>query len=140
MKLDPFGEALAALAHESWSGWMRYLFDKARKVTEPDGRIAAVIPADSCDRWLRQMMTDYAELPEEEKESDRKEAAKMLEVVRAHLKPLLTSAGGEGKCRGCGETIFWFHHKNKTKSPYTSAGTNHFIDCPEAARFKKKAT
>lgn len=50
-------EALAAYAHEAWSGWMRYLFSKC----EPDLLSAgAVIPRREVERWRRQMATPYA--------------------------------------------------------------------------------
>ena len=70
-------EALAALAHEQWSGWMRYLFSK----TTEDVSGGAVIPRSLVERWRRQMSTPYDALPEEEKDSDRKEAARVLEVL-----------------------------------------------------------
>ena len=40
-----------------------------------------VIPAKSVRRWARQMNTPYSELSEAEKESDRKEADKFLELL-----------------------------------------------------------
>lgn len=69
-------EALANLAHEQWSGWMEYLFEKSTKNT--DGTVT--IPKWAVDRWKKQMTTPYAELTEEEKESDRVEARKMLSL------------------------------------------------------------
>lgn len=71
-------ERLAALAHAQWSGWMEYLFDKCQM--NEDG--TATIPAWAVERWQRQMRTPYAELPEDEKESDRAEADKVLEVLQ----------------------------------------------------------
>ena len=82
-------EALAAYAHEAWSGWMKYLFSKTerlngRAVVEGGYvRDGAVIPLGSVERWKRQMNTPYADLPESEKESDRAEADKMLAIVEA---------------------------------------------------------
>lgn len=73
-------EALAAQAHESWSGWMRYLFSKC----DMSGSSGAFIPGWAVERWQRQMNTPYAELPEEEKESDRKEADEYLALIQAH--------------------------------------------------------
>lgn len=69
-------EALAAYAHEAWSGWMKYLFRK----TEQSG-FGMVIPQWAVERWARQMNTPYAELPESEKESDRVEADRMLNIM-----------------------------------------------------------
>jgi hypothetical protein len=70
-------EQLADYAHEAWSGWMRYLFEKSQ--TNPDGSVT--IPATLVARWQRQMNSPYGSLPENEKESDRAEADKMLAIV-----------------------------------------------------------
>jgi hypothetical protein len=74
---DDIREQLAALAHEQWSGWMLYLFQKSDD--GPNGSV--VIPAELVSRWLRQMTATYAELPENEKDSDRDEADKMLAII-----------------------------------------------------------
>ena len=72
-------ELLAAYAHdEAWSGWMRYVFDKS--TFNADGSVT--IPTWAVERWGRQIATPYRELPEDEKESDRKEADRMLTIVR----------------------------------------------------------
>jgi len=63
-------EKLAEQSHISWSGWMKYLFEKS--INNDDGTIT--IPKLSVDRWKRQMNTLYHELSEQEKESDRVEA------------------------------------------------------------------
>lgn len=53
---------------------------------------------------------------------------------------LLRAIAGEPvKCRGCEAAIYWVTHKNGKRTPYTAAGLNHFIDCPAAAQFGKKA-
>lgn len=71
-------EALAAYAHEAWAGWMRYMFRFA--TVNLDG--TATLNADEVDRWYRQMNTVYADLPENEKASDRSEASKILAAIR----------------------------------------------------------
>jgi hypothetical protein len=85
-------EALAAYAHEAWSGWMKYMFGKSSR-----GRTSGhvVIPADLVARWERQMTTPYADLPESEKESDRVEADKMLAIIRPT----------RFTCSGCGGSL-----------------------------------
>jgi len=70
-------EQVADYAHEAWAGWMRYLFEKSAR--QDDGTV--VIPAALVDRWTRQMHTPYAELPESEKASDRKEARKIIYII-----------------------------------------------------------
>lgn len=74
-------EQLAALAHERWSGWMRYQFEKCL----PDKDSYHVIPHGLAERWKRQAGTPYADLPENEKEFDRQEADRMLAIVDAAL-------------------------------------------------------
>ena len=75
---DAVREGLAAYAHEAWAGWMQYLFEKSQ--ANADGTVT--IPAPLVDRWLRQMTTPYASLPEAEKASDRIEADKMLLIMQ----------------------------------------------------------
>jgi len=64
-------EELAKYAHEVWSGWMKHMIPK---IEQEDNQ-------DWLDRWTRQMETSYDDLSEEEKESDRKEADKILAIV-----------------------------------------------------------
>ena len=79
MEPEPI-EELAGYAHKVWSGWMQYLFSKSEHLVNG----AVIIPADLVERWVRQSSTPYEELPENEKESDREEALKMMEIVREH--------------------------------------------------------
>lgn len=71
-------EKLASLSHDQWSGWMRWLFDKS--IRNPDG--SWTIPPSWSARWWNQMHTPYDSLSEEEKESDRKEADRVLECLK----------------------------------------------------------
>lgn len=71
-------EALAAVEHERWSGWMRYLFSHCAQ--EFDRKI---IPRWACERWTIQSCTPYSNLTEKEKESDRVEARKTIAALRA---------------------------------------------------------
>lgn len=69
-------EALAELAHEQWAGWMRYLFRFG--MNQNSGTF--VMDAEYVERWTRQMNTQYEDLPESEKNSDRAEADRTLGV------------------------------------------------------------
>jgi hypothetical protein len=69
-------ERLAAYAHNAWAGWMQYLYENSIQI---DGVV--VIPRGLALRWKRQMETDYFDLPENEKDSDRKEAKMILEII-----------------------------------------------------------
>lgn len=70
-------EKLAALAHKRWSGWMRHLFNQCD--FNEDGTVT--IPAALVLRWLEQMSTEYSNLPESEKESDRREADEIMDIL-----------------------------------------------------------
>jgi hypothetical protein len=77
-------EFLADNAHESWSGWMRYLFE----ISEFNDDGSVTIPKEYVSRWRRQLNTPYEFLPEEEKKSDRQEAWKIISKVSEHFKRL----------------------------------------------------
>ncbi len=76
---EPLREALAAYAHDAWSGWMNYQLSKG--YVGADGMFR--LDMDKYERWKRQKNTPYAELPESEKESDRKEADVIISLVAA---------------------------------------------------------
>jgi hypothetical protein len=79
--MEDLREKLAALEHESWSGWMVFIFSKGRLLdTGPDTGGFLIAPT-SAVRWQRQMNTPYADLTESEKESDRKEADRVIALL-----------------------------------------------------------
>ena len=86
MSENDLREKLAALAHEQWSGWMKYLFRQCREGIYFDesgvAEAAVVIPHAAVERWKRQMNTPYADLPLEEKLSDREEADRVLALLK----------------------------------------------------------
>ena len=75
--LDKKMEELSDYAHSAWAGWMKYLFEKSTKNT--DGSVT--IPSELVERWERQVNTEYDFLSELEKDSDRKEAIRMLNIM-----------------------------------------------------------
>lgn len=75
-------EELAAVEHDRWSHWQRYMHDKGQ-ATEDGGLL---IPAELVGRWSVQMNTPYAELSEQEKESDRDQVRRYLPTIVAALK------------------------------------------------------
>lgn len=78
-------ERLAGYAHNAWAGWMRYLFSKCAPLDWHSALVGMLaIPPESVERWTRQMNTEYADLPEHEKESDRKEATEILKVMELY--------------------------------------------------------
>lgn len=79
MKNNDIIEKLADYEHDRWSRWQKYLFSKC--IVNKDGTLT--IPKEFVDRWTRQMNTNYANLSEEEKDSDRKEAIRILKIINA---------------------------------------------------------
>jgi len=71
-------EALADYAHSAWSGWMKYMFSKSTVNNDS----SVTIPKELVKRWTRQMNTEYINLPENEKTSDRKEAKEIISILK----------------------------------------------------------
>lgn len=70
-------EDLAHMEHERWSHWQKYMHAKGRQ--QSDGSL--LIPADLVAQWNRQIAKSYAELSEDEKESDRDQVRKYLPTI-----------------------------------------------------------
>ena len=81
MTEDELREALAEYAHDAWSRWMQHLFGRGEDIDHFMPRAHAIYGPD-VDRWKRQMVTDYLDLSEQGKESDRKEADIILEILK----------------------------------------------------------
>lgn len=82
----------AEIAHSQWSGWMQYLFGKC--TVNDDGTVT--MPKWAVDRWTRQMNTEYADLPEEEKASDREEAQRYINWLTPEAAEAALEAAKEG--------------------------------------------
>ena len=67
-------ERLAEICHKQWAGWMIYLISKCTHTPANE----MIIPEWAVERWKRQIATNYKDLTEDEKISDRIEADKFL--------------------------------------------------------------
>jgi hypothetical protein len=70
-------EKLAAIQHEIWRHWMRYLFSCCNKLDNGD----YIIPKEKANHWKRQIGLKYFRLTEKEKESDRSQAHKIWKFL-----------------------------------------------------------
>lgn len=70
-------EQLAAIEHERWAHWQRFMHGKGER--RPDGSL--VLPADLVAQWERLIETPYAQLTDKERESDREQVRRYLPVV-----------------------------------------------------------
>jgi hypothetical protein len=68
-------ERLAAMEHEQWAHWTRYMLDN--------------LTPENIARWKRQIETPYQELSEREKESDRVWARKVLVAIEWLQEPYI---------------------------------------------------
>jgi hypothetical protein len=77
--LETLIEELAAIEHRRWSHWQAFMHAQGHR--HPDGSL--VLPPDLVKKWDRQVATDYAELSEVEKESDREQVRRYLPLIAA---------------------------------------------------------
>lgn len=83
-------ERLAAIEHERWSHWQRYLHSKG--VRQPDGSL--LLSALLVARWEKQIETRYADLSDKEKDSDREHVRKYLPLIESALTDRFDADGG----------------------------------------------
>jgi len=70
-------EKLAAIEHERWSDWMRYQFTLCKE--NKDGSLT--IPLKLVERWKAQIDTNYTDLSEREKDSDREQVDRYWDLL-----------------------------------------------------------
>jgi len=63
-------EILANVEHQQWAHWTKYMLDN---LTE-----------ENITRWKKQIETDYSELTEKEKDSDRVWADRVMKTITIH--------------------------------------------------------
>lgn len=85
--MDKLKELLAENAHKRWSNWMKYLFFNTYPLKGQFDKETGdlVIPKYYVDRWKRQLETEYEDLSEKEKNSDRKEADKIMCILKEYF-------------------------------------------------------
>jgi hypothetical protein len=81
MPFESLVEELAALEHQRWAHWQKYVHDRGQR--QPDGSI--VLPSDLVAHWERQINTQYADLTTEEKDSDREQVKKYRPLLERWL-------------------------------------------------------
>jgi len=116
-------ENLAALAHEQWSGWMEYLFEKSFK--NEDGTVT--MPKWAVDRWSRQMKTSYKDLSLQEQDSDRIEADKFLKVLDGENNP--TDILGTNKIATAVDILRTEFQKGQSPGSYYDSWVSNIACC-----------
>ncbi len=76
---DPELERMADEVHQVWCGWMEYMFKQGSLMSDNTSWVMRDLPR---LRWMRQMITPYAQLSEDEKRSDREIARRYLAIAK----------------------------------------------------------
>lgn len=75
---------LAAIEHQRWADWQRWLHDQCAKL--PTGEL--VIPQPLVERWERQIATPYEGLSEMEQRSDMRQVDRYWPLIMAIMAAL----------------------------------------------------
>lgn len=81
---DKLREQLAAIEHERWADWQKYVHGKG-KARVVDGEAVWCLPMSSVRHWNRQIATPYAELSEREKQSDREQVDRYWHLIEEYV-------------------------------------------------------
>ncbi len=79
MKNKELKEKLAAIEHERWADWQKYLH--SRGIEDKSGEGYLCIPMGLVKHWERQIATKYEDLTEEEKDSDREQVDRYWDLI-----------------------------------------------------------
>jgi hypothetical protein len=102
--MDDKREELAALEHQQWAHWTRYMLKTLEPLLSPNLRWHPDFRGNAeaaLERWLRQINTPYADLTEEEKDADREWADKVLNLF-AEVEQLYRRIS---TCKFCGGQV-----------------------------------
>lgn len=72
---------LAAIEHQRWAHWQAYVHTQC----EPQDDGSLKIPAELARRWSRQIRTEFIDLTEAEKQSDREQVLNYLPTISSAL-------------------------------------------------------
>lgn len=70
-------DRLAAVEHERWAHWQRYMHEKGTRLD--DGSL--VLPAELIERWDEQIAKPFHALSPEEQESDREQVRRYVPLM-----------------------------------------------------------
>jgi hypothetical protein len=79
-------EKLAEIEHERWADWQKYLHSKLRPAE--DKRNYMIMFMDDYNHWERQINTNYSDLSEEEKNSDRQQVDRYWNYISSLISKL----------------------------------------------------
>ena len=77
-------EQLADIEHQRWADWQKYMHSKCFQAMH-DGKEYMWFPVELFDGWQKQINTEYKDLSEKEKESDRDQVRRYLPLLEEFL-------------------------------------------------------
>ncbi len=90
MNRQQLHERLAAIEHQRWADWQKWVHDSGTR--NPDGTIT--LPANCVARWDQQIATPYGALSEADKDKDRLEVGRYWPLIETELAEVEQLRGG----------------------------------------------
>lgn len=85
-------EQLADIEHQRWSDWQRYQHSQMTEGAAHNGR---VLNGGLYSHWERLIATDYADLPEHSKQSDRDQVMRYLPLIVEFVADFITDKASD---------------------------------------------
>jgi len=83
-------EVLADIEHQRWSHWQKYMHSKMVEHSDGKGEWMC-LPVELFHQWERQIATEYADLSEAEKQSDRDQVERYLPAINTLMSEIINS-------------------------------------------------
>lgn len=93
---DQLREKLAAIEHERWADWQKWVHKQLRRPDAEDGT-PWLLPDETFQRWQRQIYTNYQGLSEKEKQSDREQVDRYWPLIKEYIAHLASEAKPDKK-------------------------------------------
>lgn len=127
-KLDELKEKLAAIEHERWSDWQKYMQSLAKADWTPDGETIFTYTVDQFARWNKQIETPYSQLSRKEQLSDLEQVDRYWPLVEALIAKAVQEARKTAKQENA-------HDFDSIIEAFNICAENNF-DLPSAARLR----
>lgn len=125
-KLEEALESLAALEHEQWAHWTAYMLDNRT--------------SKNMARWRKQVLTDYADLSNAAKESDRQWARKVISALITPDMAQALAARDARVRREALDSVTTLHHVLSMVREKSGLGAGPMLsDLPDAVAEKMEA-
>lgn len=85
-------EKLAAIEHERWADWQKWMHGKGEPYTTGADKIGLLFRQGYIDHLERQIATPYGELTEAEKQSDRDQVMRYWPLIQEYIASQVTAA------------------------------------------------